>query len=62
MNAHRFIIMAAIILALVWVGGPSAATAQTSLGSDFANLCQAVVAKEGKISRNAGTITIRHRF
>jgi hypothetical protein len=51
MNAYRFIIMAAIILALVWIGGPSAATAQTSSGSDFANLCQAVGAKEAKISR-----------
>lgn len=51
MNAQRFIIMAAIILALVWVGGPSAAIAQTSSGSAFANLCQAVGAKEGKISR-----------
>jgi hypothetical protein len=51
MNADRFIIMAAIILALVWVGGPSATTAQASSGSDFANLCQAVGAKEGKISR-----------
>jgi len=51
MNGCRFIIMAALILALVWVGGPSTATAQTSSGSDFANLCRAVGAKEGKMSR-----------
>lgn len=51
MNAYKFFIMAAIILALVWVGDPSTAAAQTSSSSDFDNLCRAVGAKEGKISR-----------
>lgn len=51
MNAYRFIIMGAVILAWIWIGGPATATAQTSSSSDFANLCRAVGAKEGKISR-----------
>jgi hypothetical protein len=51
LNGFRFIIVAALFLALVCAGGPSTATAQTSSGSDFANLCRAVGAKEGKISR-----------
>jgi hypothetical protein len=51
MNGCRIIIMVALILALVCGVDPSAATAQTPPGSEFANLCRAVGAKEGKISR-----------
>ena len=51
MNGCRFIMMAAFILALVCGVDPSAATAQTPVGSDFANLCRSIGAKEGKISR-----------
>ena len=51
MKCCRFIIMAALILALSCGGGPSTTTAQTSSGSDFANLCRAVGAKGGKMSR-----------
>ena len=51
MNGCRFIMMAAFILALVCGVDPSAATAQPPVGSDFANLCRSIGAKEGKISR-----------
>jgi hypothetical protein len=51
MNGCRIIIMVALILALVCGEGPSAATAQPPAGSEFANLCRAVGAKEGNITR-----------
>ena len=56
MNVFRFILPAALIVALGCGGGPSASTAPrasagSSSSSDFAKLCRAVGAEGGKIQR-----------
>jgi hypothetical protein len=52
MNLYRFFIIAALIFAMGCAGGPSTATAPTSSSnSDFAKLCRAIGAKDGKLSR-----------
>lgn len=47
----RLILVTSLFLSLVCGVGLSAAIAQTSSGSDFANLCQAVGADKGQITR-----------
>ena len=51
MNVFRFILPAALILALGCGGGPATSTAPRSSGSDFSQLCRAVGAEGNKISR-----------
>lgn len=51
MNEFRFILLAALILALGCGGGPATSTAPRSSTSDFAQLCRAVGAEGNKISR-----------
>jgi len=51
MKGCRYIFMAALILALVGGVDLSGATAQTPSGSEFANLCRAVGAQEGNVTR-----------
>ena len=54
MNGFRFILLAALIMALGCGGGSTTTTRSTaprSSGSDFAQLCRAVGAEGGKMSR-----------
>ncbi len=50
MTYFRFLLLAALILALGCGGGPSTKASKSS-SSDFAQLCRAVGAEGGKISR-----------